>query len=128
MNGDDAVRQKPDVKQFCVECAADVFPWWFESPGSLTLTCPDCGTTIFELGTPSNEPFQWNDDGLRADGGSASGRAVYRCRDEDCEERFASKVKAHDHARKHMSAVGNYGMYDFIELIPRRERGEGSGE
>ncbi|WP_436348813.1 hypothetical protein [Natronorubrum sp. FCH18a] len=66
-----------------------------------------------------------DDDGddreIRADGGTVSGD-TYRCIHEDCRETFSHKVRARDHARKHMPSVGNYGMYDFIEIIPERER------
>jgi len=46
----------------------------------------------------------------------------YRCLAEDCDETFRLKSRAHDHARQHYPAVGNYGMYDFIEIIPTYER------
>lgn len=48
---------------------------------------------------------------------------TYRCLEDGCGETFENKVKAGDHARReHMPAIGNYGIYDFIEIIPRRER------
>ncbi len=62
-----------------------------------------------------------DDREIRADGGTVSGD-TYRCIHEDCGETFSHKVRARDHARKHMPSVGNYGMFDFIEIIPERER------
>lgn len=48
-----------------------------------------------------------------------STKTTYRCLDDDCGETFHSKVKARDHARQHMPAVGNHGAYDYIEIVPQ---------
>lgn len=42
---------------------------------------------------------------------------TYRCL--DCGETFGHKVKAGDHARQHMPAVGSQGTYDYIEIVPK---------
>jgi len=49
---------------------------------------------------------------------------IYRCLGDECDETFSHKARASAHARKHFPAVGNYGTYDFIEIIPKRERSD----
>lgn len=60
--------------------------------------CPDCGGYLTELGEGA------------------------RCL--DCDETFSHKVRASDHARQHMPAVGTHGLYDYMELVPRGGRSE----
>jgi len=47
---------------------------------------------------------------------------IYRCLEPDCGETFSHKQRAADHARTHFPTIGNYGIYDFIEIIPEYER------